>query len=382
MKQLSRIVLMLIIIISLLVGMFPILANSTIYHILYALLFGMTFIYIIMKIYNRNFKYNLILILILIFILLGIFYRNEKRTIYALSFVCILFSCYVFEVSELNAKFINNVSLLLSFAIVPTIIFNGIFNSNIEGGTSFSGRLNPFMYFPYLLIAMINNKKNKAIEIALKIIFILTFVDIIWSGSRVALLSMLFIIVMYILICLNNKNIIFTKTIKKMLKILLIVIIVLQIIIPQIYIWLYKNYENELNTWTYNLTGKYFFSGRQRVWSRIDETIQGNETWGTGDVDYKEQLQSPHNEFMNLYYCWGIFVSLLTFIYFYIIGKRCITNASNKMDLIIILGFLANIICTMFETYLYTAHFFIFNNLLVAYLLNKNKLEKGEKEYE
>lgn len=177
----------------------------------------------------------------------------------------------------------------------------------------------------------------------------------------------------------QNEKIVDNKG-KKILKILLIVVIILQIAIPQIYIWLFENYENELNDFTYKLTGKYFFSGRQRVWSRIDDTIQGDEKWGTGDVNYDKQLQTSHNEFMNIYYCWGIFVALCTYIYLFTIGKKCIENITNRVDLIIILAFIGTLISTMFETYIYVAQFFIFNNLIVSYLLNKYKIKKGENE--
>ena len=163
---------------------------------------------------------------------------------------------------------------------------------------------------------------------------------------------------------------------------LLISVIVLQIAIPQIYIWLFNNYRDELNNFAYNLTGKYFFSGRQRVWTAIDETVDGYEKWGTGDVNYEKQLQTPHNEFMNIYYCWGVLVALSSYIFLFTIGKKCIYNIENSVDLIAFLGFIGMLISTMFETYIYAAQFFIFNNLLVSYLLNKDKIKKGKNENE
>lgn len=381
-KLIGRILLIFMLLISILVGMFPSLANSTVYYILYVFLICMTGLYIVLKIKSGNFKYNVFFLIVVVLTIIGIGYREEKRAMYAFCFTCILFSYYVFELCDIDEKFLNTVSIIVSISIIPTIIFNGIFNPEIVGGTSFSGRLNPYMYFPYLLIAIYYNKSNKMLSIILKLIFILTFIDIIWSKSRIALISMIFILIMYVIFCKHkrrNQEFIDNKK-RKILEILLISVIILQIVIPQMYIWLFENYETELNNFTYELTGKYFFSGRQRVWSRIDDTIEENEKWGTGDVNYDKQLQTPHNEFMNLYYCWGIFVALCTYIYLFIIGRKCIKNITNNVDLIILLSFIGMMISTMFETYIYAAQFFIFNNLLVSYLLNKYKIKKGENE--
>ena len=205
-KLISRIVLILILLISILVGIFPSLTNSTVYYTLYALLIFITGLYIVMKIKSENFKYNIFFIIISILLVMGVFFREEKRPLYALCFACILFSYYTFELCDMDEKFINIISLILSFSIIPTIILNGMFNNEIIGGTSFSGRLNPYMYFPYLLIALHCNKSNQAISIILKLIFILTILDIIWSESRVVLLAMIFIVAMYVIICLRKKG--------------------------------------------------------------------------------------------------------------------------------------------------------------------------------
>lgn len=209
-KFIGRTLLIFILFISILVGMFPSLANSMVYHILYLFLMCMTGLYIVLKIKEGNFKYNIFFLIIIVLTIIGILYREEKRTLYAFSFTCILFSYYAFELCDMDEKFLNAVSIIVSISIIPTIIFNGIFNPEIVGGTSFSGRLNPYMYFPYLLIAMHYNKSNKPIYIFLKLTFILTFiltfVDIIWSESRITLLAMIFIMVMYAIFCKREET--------------------------------------------------------------------------------------------------------------------------------------------------------------------------------
>ena len=199
MRQLiSRIILILLLLISLAVGCFPVLANSTVYHILYLFLLLATVLYLIIKIKSGNFKYNIFFLIILGISILGVFYRKEKHIIDALGLVCILFSYYIFEMSDIDEKFLNKIALLVSFSVIPTLIFNGMFNQSIIAGTAFSGRLNPFMYFPYILIAIQYNKSKQMLSIFLKIILIFVFIDIIWSGSRVAFLSMVVMSIMYI----------------------------------------------------------------------------------------------------------------------------------------------------------------------------------------
>ena len=375
-ELISRIVLFFIIFISIIVGIFVQFANSTVYLILNILTAMIILFYIIMKLKNKDLKINMFLMLTVLLIFLRTYFRTEKEILYSTSLIIILLSYYAISVANVSDKLLNYISLIISSAIIPTVIINGIFNSNIIAGTSFSGRLNPFMYFPYLVIALVYNEKNKAITIFIKFEIILLFIDILWSESRAALMALVFFSVMYILFNKKDHNILNSRK-KAILKILLLGLIIIQIIFPRIYILLFKNYAVQLNTISYNWTGKYFFSGRQRVWERMNDVLEGNKKWGTGDVQYKKQLQAPHNEFMNLYYCWGIFVALSIYVYLYSIGRRCIEKSRTKIDLIIILSFLSTIICTIFETYIYAIHFYIFNNLLVAYLLNK-KIE-GEK---
>jgi len=372
MKLLAMLIEFIIILLSILIGIFPVLANSTSYYILYLLLFSLIGIVFFSNLGNGKIKYNIILVVLFIFVLLGIYYREQKATLYALSFVGILASYYSLSEINSNQKLFIKISTVISFFTIPTIIFNGMFNPNIIGGTAFSGRLNPFMYFPFVLIAHENTQKKTYLNIFLKLTIILIIIDMIWSESRIALLGIIFILVMFFLYK-SKKNDYINKNIKKILKFVLILLLIIQISLPSSYISLYENYRFELNEITYKYTGKHFFSGRQSVWLNLYRTVEKSEMWGTGDVLYEMQAQAPHNEFLNIYYCWGKIVAYLTTIYILCIGLKSINNMKNNIDLIVILGYLATIICTTFETYLYTAHFFIFNSLLTSNILIRKK---------
>ena len=380
MKLISRIILVIIIIISILIGIFPSMAKTSSYLILTVSTIILLIVWILKNGMRGQFKVNVFLLLIIVLALTRMFIVENSKYIYLLNYLLILISYYTISIVEFDEKFINFVAMIVAISVIPTIIFNGIANTKIEGGTSFSGRLNPCMYFPYVLIAIKLNNKNIFYKIVLTGIVILTYIDILWSGSRIALVAMILMTIVFIK-TRDKKTIEINKKTEKILTAVLIFLIILQIAIPNVYIMLYENYESELNSITFKWTGKNFFSGRQRVWTSVNKQLEGKEVWGTGDVNFNNLAQAPHNEFMNIYYCWGKVIAIVNYIYIYSIGKRCIKNVNTNIDLIILFGLFATLICTTFETYVYAMHFFVFNNCLTAYLLNKkeNGVMKNEK---
>lgn len=380
MKLISRIILVIIIIMSILIGIFPSIAKTSNYLILTISTIALLAVWILKNGMKGHFKVNVFLLLIIVLAVTRILIVENSKYIYLLNYLLILTSYYTISIVEFDEKFINFVAMTVAISVIPTIIFNGIANTKIEGGTSFSGRLNPCMYFPYVLIAIKLNNKNIFCKIILTGIVILTYIDILWSGSRIALVAMILMTIVFIK-TKDKKTIEINKKTEKILTAVLIFLIILQIAIPNVYIMLYENYESELNSITFKWTGKNFFSGRQRVWTSVNKQLEGKEVWGTGDVNFNNLAQAPHNEFMNIYYCWGKVIAIVNYIYIYSIGKRCIKNVNTHVDLIILFGLFATLICTTFETYVYAMHFFVFNNCLTAYLLNKkeNGVMKNEK---
>lgn len=303
------------------------------------------------------------------------YYREEKSVLYGLGFFSMLISYYTIGVVDIDEKFLNKISIFISISSVVTIIFNGMLNLNLTQGVAFSGRINPFMYIPYIIVCINNYKKNELFKNIFIIILILNAIDILWTDSRATILSMFFIIIVYY----YTMNVIKDKCkINKFLKVLCIVLLCIRIFIPIGYIWLYENYADKLNEISYKYTKKHFFSGRQQLWNSIYSTIKGKEMIGTGDVNYQNQSLAAHNEFLNLYYCWGLPVAIMSNVLIYIIARKGINKVRDDRDIVLIVCFLSNIICTIFETYIYTIHFFIFNVIPLSYIINR-KGENNEK---
>lgn len=290
---------------------------------------------------------------------------------YALGFLAMISSYYTISIVDIDEKFLIYISKIVSIASILTIIFNGMLNFSLEHGVAFSGRINPFMYLPYIFISIKHYNKNKSMRLIMIFILILNLIDIVWTDSRASILATICIIVGYFIFTKLRigKN---KEKIKKILKIVCLCVLILRLFLPIIYIFLYENYADELNQISYKYTKKYFFSGRQGVWNQIYKSVEGKELIGTGDINYEKQNLAAHNEFINLYYCWGFPVAIISDVLIYIIVRKCINNIRDNRDLLILLCFLANIVCTIFETYLYTIHFFIFNVIPLSYILNRN----------
>lgn len=295
---------------------------------------------------------------------------------YSIGFLAILSSYYTINVVELDDKFLLWISNIVSISSVITIIFNGMLNWNLQYGVAFSGRINPYMYLPFIFISIKSYSNNKKASLLFMAIFMLNIIDIIWTDSRITILSTILIILGYIAFTIlklkNNK-----KKLKKVLEIILICVLLIRIFVPAIYIYLDNNFRYELNEITYKYTKKNFFSGRQELWKQILDSTDGKTLFGTGDVNYEKQRFPAHNEFLNLYYCWGLPVAIMTDIWIYIIARRAIKRIQDDRDLLIILCFISGIICTTFETYLYGIHFCIFNIIPISYILNR-KVEENE----
>ncbi len=375
MRYFNRFILLVLIIISCLIGIFDSFIIKPVSYLLYILTIGIMFAYVINEIKNKkNMRVNIYFLFICIAMFLGIIFRNEKSPLYAIGFIGMIFSYYSINAVEFNNKFFNKVALFISFASIPTIIFNGIFSTRLIGGTSFSGRLNPFMYIPYILIAKELNNDKKWLKMLLNLILILDLIDMNWSESRASLMGLIVIFIIYMF--MKKSRDIASENNKKILKNICLIIVIIQIAMPAIYIALYNNFESQLNEITFKYTGKSFFSGRQGVWLELFKTLNKDSMFGTGDVLYKNQTLTAHNEFMNIYYCWGIIVAIFIYLYIYSIFRFAIKKANTKLDIIILLSYLSVLICTTFETYLYTVHFYIFNTIYISYLIGKE--EKNE----
>ena len=156
MKYLNRTILLLIIIISGLAGIFDGLIIMPVSYTLYFLTVLLMGMYFINEVKNRkNIKINMYFLLMCIAMIIFTYLRDEKSPLYVIGFIAMAFSYYSISCTEMDTKFLNKISLFISILSMFTILLNGFFNKELISGVAFSGRLNPFMYIPYIVI-----KKN------------------------------------------------------------------------------------------------------------------------------------------------------------------------------------------------------------------------------
>ena len=137
MKLISRIILVIIIIISILIGIFPSMAKTSSYLILTISTIILLIVWILKNGMRGQFKVNVFLLLIIVLALTRMFIVENSKYIYLLNYLLILISYYTISIVEFDEKFINFVAMIVAISVIPTIIFNGIANTKIEGGTSF-----------------------------------------------------------------------------------------------------------------------------------------------------------------------------------------------------------------------------------------------------
>lgn len=387
MRRVAKLIAITIFLISLLVGVFPAIYDSFLVYLLYILIFLLSLISLIynLKPTNKgslNYKLSMVLVVIVVFLLVGIIFRENKASFYAISFACMLSAYYALVVADIDDDTLKKLSYLVSFVTIPTLVFNGFLASNIDGGTAFLGRLNPLFYLPYLLIALKNVSdkkegnfgKRSILYWVLLLEMILIFVDLWWSGSRIAIISAGLILLT--LLVYDRKKFAITKKIRFGLRTILIFALVFHVVFPVIYVNLSEEYEKELNQYSNSITSKSFFSGRQKIWKKIYKiTSQDNKIFfGTGDANYTEIEHNPHNDFMGIYYLWGGIVSGLVYLYIFIVGNKCIEKMRSRNDLIIVLSFITFVVCSSSEAIMYVPCFFIFEKILVANLLGKENI--------
>lgn len=327
---------------------------------------------------KKKVKINIAYLALTIVLIIGTSLRENKQIVYVMLYFLSISSYYIVANIDMNENMLKKISIYFTIISVPTIIFNGFLNPNLIFGHAFAGRLLPAFYIIYSVIAskLCENKKTK---ILIYIVIILNCVGLFWSKSRTAIISIIFLFIIYFIINRKSFNINSLK-IKKILKVIFIVIILIQLLIPNIYVFLYDNIQESLDELSLNITSKKFFTGRQFLWKDFDESIKENLLWGTGNINYIGKEDSAHNELLEKTYFWGLTQTILLIIYLYSIIKKAINNITTKEELFLILSYFSIVIVSTFETFLYKMHYTIFPAILLGYLIGKKKeTQKNDK---
>ena len=239
---------------------------------------------------------------------------------------------------------------------------------------AFDGRLLPFLYLIFSIIGIKQKSKNVLIRILYYLSFAVNFYGVIWSGSRIALIASIILIVLSFL---SNKIQLNDKMKRRLLK-LYIAIVVIQLMIPFVYIGLSNNFSEELNNISYNLTNKPFFTGREILWKDIIEDTADYFWIGTSDTDFNNQITTAHNELLGRAYIWGVFNTIIVILYNIFLLRKAIKLMNTNQDKYIIFGMIAIVLCSTFETFMYTPTGFIYYSLLLALLLSKGAKKENE----
>ena len=180
-------------------------------------------------------------------------------------------------------------------------------------------------------------------------------------GCRSALLFFL----LYSILMVFRKKI--TKN-DKFIRKLCIIFLIISFCLPIVYLFLYNQIGN------FEIMGKSFFSGREKVWLEAYKQIKISPLFGSGTefvMAYgKEVTESTHNMLLGLWKNLGI-IPTISVICFYALKNR------PKTETNIIISIIAIIIITCFESFLMDSRLYLL--FLLAFPGSTNTLSIDKK---
>lgn len=221
-----------------------------------------------------------------------------------------------------------------------------------------------------LIVSLLILKENEYLKThkgALTIISILLSLIGIWGCNSAQARGSEIAIIIYFLL----DNIPFLKIIINKISVLILGLIAISgAIFPYYYVWLYKNNI----TIDFAFSTKRFFSGRQRIWKPIIDTLSGSFEKllfgvGSNGVTSAGVIENAHNWFLGTIFYFGIVVFILYFLFLILLVKN-FKNAN------IVLLFVAIFINGFVETgamYI-LSQMFVFLVVGIASTIKKNEL--------
>lgn len=238
--------------------------------------------------------------------------------------------------------YLLQINMNTSYTTIVQDKFGNLLNTNVVALWTLASFLHWVCYLDTV-------KLNKYIKIILYILIsFLSGYYIFMCNSRTAILS---IFAFWILSFLLKKSIKRTT-----FRIVTMVILAISVILPIIYLILFKYLSN------FMLFGKNFFSGRQLVWQSVIDLIKEYPVFGSGNdflltnVD-RSYTASAHNMLLGLIKMFGFLPAFSIFIYF-------VNNNANKSlgerNRISQIAFLSSLICCFFESFYTYSHLYLF----------------------
>lgn len=337
------------------------------YYILTPIILILHIILLIIHIKDKRI-FNAKIIAIVCLCFLGALLRNNTDYFSLISFIVILFSTISLSTVNINKRLLKSISIYFMIISIPSLLVNGFLNPNLVSGFANWGRITPFFYLVFIVYGYLV-EENKFNKFVIMCIMCLNIFGLFWTKSRTSIIIFLIILVIYNLI----KHYSIDKKIKRRIKLVYVIVILVQICIPSVYVSLYNNYSNELNSFSFELTGKSFFTGREYLWENIIYYINNNLSFGTGDSNYINQENTAHNEFLGIAYIYGIYVAMLSIMFLISMFKRAVNNIQSKEELFLVLSYIGIISLNCFETVLFSIAYSIFGNIIISFLINKRE---------
>lgn len=219
--------------------------------------------------------------------------------------------------------FINLIMNMLIWFYYTFIGSRNAYNNYLSGKSALNsntvGQIIMLTLIVSLLVIKENEylKKHKALLVFLSVL--LTLLGIWGCNSAQARGSEVAILVYFLL-----DNIPFAKKfVNKFSTLILSVIAILGAAFPYYYVWLYKNNV----TIDIAFSTKRFFSGRQRIWIPIINTLSENHRnfifgVGSNGVTNSGIIENTHNWFLGTIFYFGIIVFVLYFLFIILLVKK------------------------------------------------------------
>lgn len=285
-----------------------------------------------------------------------------------LLFIIIISSPIMLASGNWNNYDLGKVCFVISLSSLIALFTNGPFSKEYISGRAYSGRLWPLYYFSFAMIGyLLAKEKNKKGIFWLSTMF-MNFYSIMLSRSRISLVCVIMMLFLFLIV---NKNRSY-----KCRRVISISIILLIILTPCFYNYLYSNPNNSLEKIVLDVTGKKLFTGREALWLVVWNEAKNKVKFGSGGLPgsfyWAGALRSSHNLFFELIYRYGLIVCILYLLFLLNQFKLVYHNKDDNISLLCLCSYWGILIQQSFEVSLFSPVSFILPALLLGIAMGRD----------
>lgn len=278
-----------------------------------------------------------------------------------------LYSYFILTyLNYISIKWNSNGIKLYSNLIILSSIFIMIFNINKFNPNGASQLILVFIIF--YLINIMSYKKNRIIKLIKYIFICIYFVTIFKLESRMAIVSLIYMIILLV----TPVAIITNKVIYRMIY---STTLIQTIVLPCIYVYMYTS--GKFNDLIFSNSS--FFTGRELIWIEVFDKLKKDLLLGVGS---KVSLQSfgevnIHNSILTIMFSSGlIFTIIYIVLIIVILEKSRKTIMRDDVSRICYIGFLAIIVNSSFENILIYLPTIWFSQILISIIKYRSNNSK------